>query len=254
MSHSNPKLYEEYARFWPLLSAPEDYEAEALFYSQTLDSFSKHGVKSLLELGSGGGNNASHMKAYFDLTLVDLSAGMLKVSEGINPECEHIEGDMRSLRLESDGALREFDGVFVHDAIMYMTTHEDLKSVMETAFSHCKPGGITLFAPDFVLEDFHDYTDSGGSDGDDRAVRYLEWVWDPDPDDTEFVADFVYMLKDGSNELKIVHDRHHFGIFSHDLWLSTLRDVGFEPFSVPIPEGDENPVGTCEVFVGIKPE
>jgi SAM-dependent methyltransferase len=246
MASNNPKLYEDYASFWPLLSAPEDYEVEAEFYSQTFQSFSSNSVKTVLELGSGGGNNACHMKAHFDLTLVDLSAGMLKVSEILNPECEHIEADMRNLRLE-----KTFDAVFVHDAIMYMTTHEDLKSVMETAFAHCKPGGITLFAPDFVKEDLHAYSDHGGVDAEDRGIRYLEWVWDPDPDDTEFLGDFVYMIRAENQEMNIVYDRHHFGIFSHDVWMSTLKDVGFETFSVPIPEGDE-PVGTCEIFVGIK--
>ena len=35
---------------------------------------------SVLELGSGGGNNASHLKQHFDMVLVDLSAGMSAVS------------------------------------------------------------------------------------------------------------------------------------------------------------------------------
>ena len=51
-------------------------------------------TRTLLELGSGGGNNASHMKAHFAPTLVDASAGMLDVSRALNPECEHVEGDI----------------------------------------------------------------------------------------------------------------------------------------------------------------
>ena len=72
---------------------------------------------TLLELGSGGGNNASHLKHRFECTLTDLSPEMLALSRTLNPECEHIEGDMRTLRLE-----RTFDAVFVHDAIAYITT------------------------------------------------------------------------------------------------------------------------------------
>jgi trans-aconitate methyltransferase len=47
------------------------------------------------------------------LTPVDLSTEMLAISRTLNPECEHIAGDMRTSRLE-----RRFDAVFIHDAIM----------------------------------------------------------------------------------------------------------------------------------------
>ena len=33
------------------------------------------------------------------MTLVDLSEEMLAVSRELNPECEHLQGDMRTLRL-----------------------------------------------------------------------------------------------------------------------------------------------------------
>ena len=87
-------------------------------------------VETVLELGSGGGNNASHLKQHFALTLVDRSEQMLDVSSGLNPECEHIEGDMRTVRLD-----RTFDGVFVHDALAYIVTEPDLEAVFETALS-----------------------------------------------------------------------------------------------------------------------
>ena len=71
----------------------------------------------MLELGSGGGSLASHLKRQFTLTLTDLSEGMLAQSRAVNPEAEHIAGDMRTLRLH-----REFDYVLVHDAVCYMTS------------------------------------------------------------------------------------------------------------------------------------
>ena len=94
-------------------------------------------LKTLLELGSGGGNNASHLKKYFEMALIDISPKMIKVSKKLNPECEHIIGDMRDIRLG-----RVFNGVFIHDAIMYMLTIYDLKRALETAFVHCKRGAV----------------------------------------------------------------------------------------------------------------
>ncbi len=89
----------------------------------------------MLELASGGGNNASHLKAHFQMTLVDVSSPMLRESQRINPECEHLVGDMRSLRLD-----RRVDSVFVHDAVDYLTNLDDLLAAMATAHLHLKPG------------------------------------------------------------------------------------------------------------------
>src|SRR4029079_11967617 len=112
-----PKLYGELASWFHLLSSPVDYAEEAEFARTLLAPAASAPPQTLLELGSGGGNNASHLKAHFQMTLVDLSPGMLAVSRQLNPECEHVEGDMCAVRLG-----RLFDAVFVHDAIMYLTT------------------------------------------------------------------------------------------------------------------------------------
>src|SRR5579864_1706732 len=175
-----PALYDEMADWWPLLSAPEDYGAEAAEYQRLLLQHARGDVKTVLELGSGGGNNASHLKRRFRLTLVDRASGMLAVSARLNPDCEHIQGDMRTIRLG-----RDFDAVFVHDAVDYMATEADLSQVMATACAHCRPGGITVFMPDDIAETYQPVTGCGGGDGDDgRGARFLQWSWDPDPGDT----------------------------------------------------------------------
>ncbi len=109
------KLYDELAEWWPLFSAPADYAEEAAFFARVLAGACKPAPRTVLELGSGGGNNALYLKSQFEMTLVDLSPQMIAVSRALNPECEHREGDMRSVNLG-----RTFDAVFIHDAISYM--------------------------------------------------------------------------------------------------------------------------------------
>ena len=75
-----PKLYTELADWFHVLTAPEDYAEEAEFYRRTLVSACEQKPRTLLELGSGGGNNASHLKQHFEMTLVDLAPEMLAVS------------------------------------------------------------------------------------------------------------------------------------------------------------------------------
>jgi len=169
---------------------------------------------------------------------------MLEVSRRLNPDCEHVQGDMRSVRLG-----RQFDGVFVHDAVCYMTTEADLRAAIDTAFVHCRPGGVALFAPDHVRENFAPGTDHGGEDdGDGRGLRYLEWTWDPDPADTSYCVEYVYLLRDADGSVRAVHDRHVEGLFSRGDWLRWLSDAGFEPKVVPFEHSELEP-GKYELFV-----
>ena len=239
------RLYDDLASWWPLLSAPEDYVEEADFFGRHLIAACQGLARSLLELGSGGGNNASHMKRLFDrATLVDLSPGMLDVSQKRNPDCEHVQGDMRTVRLG-----RQFDCVFVHDAVQYMTTESDLREAIETAAVHCRAGGSVLFAPDHVTETFRPSTDHGGHDDGPRGLRYLEWTWDPDPDDTSCVTDYVCLLRDADGSARVVHDRHIEGLFPRATWVRLLDEAGFLPTVVPFDHSELEP-GTYEVFVG----
>jgi hypothetical protein len=181
------------------------------------------------------------------MTLVDRSPGMLDVSRTLNPECEHVQGDMRTLRLG-----REFDCVFVHDAVCYIVTEADLRRVMETAFVHCRPGGAVLFAPDYVRETFAPATDHGGADGTERGLRYLEWMTDPDANDTSYVVDYAYLLREADGTMRVEWDRHVEGLFARADWLCLLAEAGFEPQALP-PAPSEIGPGECGVFVGRKP-
>jgi SAM-dependent methyltransferase len=242
-----PRLYTDLADWWPVLSSPDDYAEEAAFYRQTILDAASGPAHTLLELGCGGGSNAYHLKHHFQLTLTDLSPGMLAVSQQLNPECEHLPGDMRTLRLG-----RQFDIVFIHDAIEYMTTEADLRAALTTAYAHCRPGGVALFAPDQTTESFRPGSDHGGHDRPDRALRYLEWTWDDDPTDTQYRYVMVYLLREADGRLQTVTDEHHCGLFPHNRWLQLLAEVGFEPRYLPF-QHSEVAEGPLPLFVGRKP-
>lgn len=245
MVFNAPKLYSQLASWWPLLSRPEDYHEEAQLFFQAFQKY-RPNIKTILELGSGGGNNASHLKKYYQMTLVDCSPQMLSVSQKLNPDCEHIQGDMRTVRLQ-----RTFDAVFIHDAIMYLTHQDDLEKALQTAFLHCKPGGMALFIPDCFQENFSPSTHHGGHDGTGKALRYLEWIYDPDPSDSHYTADFAYLLREG-NSVQVESDRHLFGLFSKQVWQNLLESIGFTVFWELL-EHSELPKGLYEGVVGIKP-
>lgn len=236
-------FYHDLARWWPLISPPEEYTEEAGFAAQLLASASIP-VREVLELGCGGGHNASHLKHRFRMTLVDLSEDMLDVSRLLNPECLHHRGDMRTIRLD-----RQFDAVFIHDAIDYMTTEADLTLAVETAFVHCRPGGIALLAPDHTTETFEEGTDHGGCDAPDgRGVRYLEWTTDPDPEDTWIRTDYVFLLREADGSNRVVQETHRTGLFPRATWLGILEEAGFRPEAIP-----DQKAPPRELFLGRRP-
>jgi SAM-dependent methyltransferase len=239
-------MYRDLASWWPIISAAGDYAEEARAHRRILLAHCARRPRTLLELGCGGGTNASHLKAHFQMTLVDLSPGMLANSRALNPECEHVRGDMRTLRLG-----RLFDAVFTHDAILYMTTEADLSKAIATAYAHCRPGGAALFVPDHVKETFVAYTRHGGHDGRGRAMRYLDWIWDPNPRDTTYLCDFGYLLRDARGNVRAVHDRHELGLFPKATWMKLLKKAGFRPKAIPVRNPDLDP-GSSLVFVGVR--
>lgn len=222
------RFYDELAGWWHLISSPEDYADEARFFLDQLADITAQPGASLLELGSGGGNNAFHMKhAFAHVTLADLSPHMSAISQTLNPDCAHITGDMRTLRLDLT-----FDAVFIHDALDYMTTHEDLLQTFQTAYTHCKAGGMALFVPDHTTETFEESTGHGGHDGAERQVRYLEWSYDPDPDDHTYLTDYVFVLHEAGQPTRVEHELHTLGLFPLADWLRLMREAGFNARTV----------------------
>jgi SAM-dependent methyltransferase len=215
-------MYSDLAPWFHLLTHPSDYTDEAAFVRRVVDDVAIGDAHSLLELGSGGGNNASHLKARFDCTLTDVSPEMLALSRTLNPECEHLEGDMRTLRLG-----RTFDVVFVHDAISYLTTEDDLRAAVETAAAHVRPGGVVILTPDATTEIFKPQTDHGGHDGEDgRSLRYLEWTHAATG--STYDVDYLIIARGPGDDVRVVHDRHVLGVFPRATWERLVCGAGLE--------------------------
>ncbi len=239
MTDQTPLMYGRLASWFHLLSPPPDYADEASEIRALLEA-RVDPVHTALELGSGGGNLASHLSDRWDMTLTDPAAGMLELSRAINPRARHIGGDMRSLRLAQD-----FDVVIVHDAIGYMISEDDLRAALETAWVHLRPGGAAIFLPDWVTDTFEPHTEHGGGDEGDRGLRYLEWDRDIDSDGHTIKTDYIIVTRE-AGEVRVEHDVHTLGIFSRGTWAKLLADVGFRAERLVSQEG-------LDLFIGVRP-
>jgi hypothetical protein len=79
-------------------------------------------------------------------------------------------------------------------------------------------------------------------------VRYLEWAWDPDHTDTWTLTEYAFLLRDTDGTVRVVHETHHTGLFSRDVWLHLLAEAGFEPETVTEQTTEERM--PRELFVG----
>ena len=234
-------LYDALAEWWPVMSGPEEYAEEARHYGALLDAFGR--AEQLLELGSGGGHNAFHLKRGRRMVLVDRAPAMLRQSRRLNPECGHLAGDMREVRLA-----RRFDAVFVHDALDYLLTPLDLAAALGNARAHCRDGGAVLLAPDHFRETFRPGADHGGGDRGGRSLRYLEWSHEPPPGSCVYRVDYVLALREGVGEVRVIHDVHRCGLFPRSLWLEACRAAGLAPELRRIDLRDPEPL-TTEVLL-----
>lgn len=217
------RLYNELADWYPLLTPVEDYAEEAAHYRAVLQDALGPGRHTVLELGAGAGHNAHHLAADFDLTLTDLSPRMLDLASSSCPGATLAVGDMRTLRLG-----RTFDAVFIHDALCYLLTEQDLRAAIDTARAHLSPGGVLLLAPDYFAETFEPGSDAGGSDGEGRGLRYLEWIWQREGERGRYVVDYALLTREGAGLPTLHHDRHEEGLFSRATWLRVLAAAGFD--------------------------
>ena len=243
-------IYDDLVRFYHLLDPLEDHADEAEAYGDLLRR-TVPDASSLLELGAGAGHGAHYIKTRFaSVTLTDLSDAMLGRSRALNPECEHVVGDMRTLRLG-----RTFDCVLCHDAVAYMLSEDDLSSVFRTAWEHLRPGGAALFVPDCLTESFVEgHEDHAGDDG-SRSLRAISWSYDPDPSDTTHVYDFAFLLRE-HGKVEAVHDRHICGLFPQATWVRLAEAIGFEVSTArrPLPEEYVDSGYTETMFVFRRPE
>jgi len=234
VSTDQHKFYGSLAPWWPLISPVEDYADEAAYLAGLLRQI-REPIRSVLELGSGGGHLAHHLADEFALTLTDLSPDMLALSRVLNPGCVHNQGDMRSLRLAE-----RYDAVIIHDAIDYMTTETDLSAVFATAYHHLRPGGRLLIVPDDTAETFEPGTAVSGSDSPDgRGARLFEWTWDPDPADTWVQTEYVFVLRNADDAVSTASESHHHGLFPEATWIRLLTEAGYTPTSL-VEETDED--------------
>ena len=246
-SNNQWRLYRDLAWLWPIISPPEDYVAETERFAKVIRKHARIEVKTLLNLGCGGGHHDYTLKKHFEVTGVDVSEAMLELAKRLNPEVTYYLDDMRTAQLS-----KNFDAVTIFDSINYMLTKEELLAAFKTAFKHLKAGGILLTIAEETVERFQqNRTLCSTHVQGENEIAFIQNYYDPDTTDTTYEANFIYLIR-YSGKLELQTDYHVGGIFKLGTWLDALRESGFEVkqtrFKSP-PMGEEN----YPLLLGIRP-
>ncbi|MDD5556290.1 MAG: class I SAM-dependent methyltransferase [bacterium] len=240
------RLYTDLAWVWPMWGdAAVEYARYCRHVTGLIRRHAKRPVRTLLDIGCGGGKNVLNLKREFNVTGVDLSSAMLAQAKALNPECAFIRGDMRTFKLGS-----AFDAVLMDDAISHMSCLADFAAAFRTAHAHLHRGGVLVATPDVTTETFRQNrtTVTPAAPGSAPAgveVVFIENTYDPDPADEQYETTVVYLIRDGGR-LRIETDRWTMGIFSPDTWRRVLREAGFEVHEGRyVAGGDAYTVFTC---------
>lgn len=106
-------------------------------------------------------------------------------------------------------------------------SEDDLLKTFGAAAAHLEKDGLLFIAPDCFREIFKPSTSHGGCDLEDRSLRYLEWVYDSDPDDNLIESEFVYIFKDKTGKITVECDSSVNAVFPKGMWKVLLEQSGF---------------------------
>ena len=227
-SNDTPRLYSDLAWLWPLWGDPDgEYADWCAHVAAMIEKHAQRKVRTLLNLGCGGGKNAYNLKRRYEVTGLDLSNDMLANAAKLNPECTFVQGDMRDFALS-----RRFDAILIDDAVAYMTSREDLVRLFRAAYGHLEPGGVVIVSPDETKETFKQ-NETRVSYAEAKAkpegvdVVFIENDYDPDPSDDTYDALILYLIRE-NGKLRVIEDMHTLGVFTADVWPTLLREAGFD--------------------------
>jgi trans-aconitate methyltransferase len=204
-----------------------EYADYCKFIIANIQKYTEIEVKTILDLGCGGGKNLINLSSYYAATGLDLSPQMLELARELNPDCELVRADMRNFEL-----LQEYDAIFIDDAISYMTNRDDLHRVLIQTYKHLKPGGVMCVTPDTTTETFIQnqttvFYSQPSEKYPDTKVVYIQNDYVSDPANESYDATFVYLIRK-NGVLNIETDHHVLGIFPLQIWKDLLVLTGFD--------------------------
>ena len=135
-------MFTNSARFYDAVYSFKDYEAESRRLQALIEERSP-GAATLLDVACGTGKHLEQLRAWYEVSGLDLDPQLLEIAHERLGDVELHEGDMTSFSLG-----RTFDVVTcLFSSIGYVGTVERLEGAVAAMAAHLEPGGVLIVEP-----------------------------------------------------------------------------------------------------------
>jgi SAM-dependent methyltransferase len=135
-------MFTRSARFYDAVYSFKDYAAEAERIHALIEERSP-GASTLLDVACGTGKHLERLRAWYEVTGLDLDPELLEIAQERLGDVELHEGDMTTFSLD-----RRFDVVTcLFSSIGYVGTVDRLGSAIAAMTVHLEPGGVLIVEP-----------------------------------------------------------------------------------------------------------
>ncbi|HVC27639.1 MAG TPA: class I SAM-dependent methyltransferase [Nitrososphaerales archaeon] len=217
-------LYSQLGKYYDRIYWWKDYDQEVDFLVKV---FRKYGIQGrrVLEVACGTGNHSKVLvERGYEVTGVDVSDQMLRIARSkVKGRAKFVQGDMRDLDLAVDG---KYDAaICLFSSISYNLTIRDLKRTIQGLYNHLGEPGVVVFDTHFTKKGFIDGHRGEDIFDDGRVIGARLGVSKREGDVGQ--VSFSYLVKDGPKTIVLRNDVHRLGLFDHEDFLRTMREVGF---------------------------
>jgi len=139
-------VFDKTASYYDKIYAAKDYAGEAERIAAFVAEERGRSEGRLLDVACGTGLHLEHLKRWFDVEGLDLSAQFLEIARTRLPGTPFHHGDMRTFRL--DGRFDVITCLF--SAIGYLMTLDEVAQALQAMADHLKPEGVLRVDPWFT--------------------------------------------------------------------------------------------------------
>lgn len=212
-------MYDDIAPYYDRIYAPfKDYPGEARQIRE-LVALHHPQARTLLDVGCGTGAHAGQLSGHFDVSGLDLSAGLLRVARERYPALPFHHGSMEDFRLAT-----RYDVITcLFGSAGYMRDTTRLARAIANMADHLAPGGLLVLEPWLQPDRFR-------ADGithnvlDDPDLK-VSWMYVARREDRLSIFDIHYLVATASG-VSHYRDEQVLGLFTHEEYLAAIDAAG----------------------------
>lgn len=226
------RTFADYAYYYDLFYGDKDYQSEAQFVKQLIETYLKKNLKKVLSMGCGTGRHDIELaKMGYGVTGIDISSSMIEIAKKNALKEFDLSVQFEVSDIRTYISKQKFDvAVSLFHVMSYQNKNEDLLAAFSTANRSLKRGGGMIFDVWYgpgVLNDKPTIRIKRVEDDRNLLIRYADPVMHANTDVVDVNYDILIINKTTgvTEQIKEVHHMRYY--FEPELEYM-LKQTGFE--------------------------